>query len=332
MDTPDTPSRQIGAVSGPPDVEIIPARVSLSISGGQSVQAQFTVQVFNAEGPADGTAVVGAASLPAGITAELSPQSVEGQGDVTLTLTAAPDVAPTVATVIVSATVGPHASRSLVTLDVVATGQITPKYQLLTVLYAPPGTNGGNSSSLVQYTSESSTGTTASIDSSFQAGVDVTASVGDGLGSTDFSASQTTDNSSSVSITKTTSDTITVNGPAQDGIDHGDDLFVLWLNPLLNVTIDDHVTWEIGVDGPEMVIQNVFASWLQNPGLMPPGTAQALADAGLTTADYEQILAATRSSPETRPSTPTGSCPSQPPSLTSPRPAPAIRHPPRASR
>ena len=136
-------------------------------------------------------------ALPPGITAELSPQSVDGEGEVTLTLTAAPDVTPTVAEIIVSATAGPHAAHSRVTLDVTATGQLYPKYQLLTVVYAPPGTNGG-SSSQVSYSSQSMTGTTASIDRSFQAGVDVAASVGDDLGSTDFTASQTTDNSSSV--------------------------------------------------------------------------------------------------------------------------------------
>ena len=85
-------------------------------------------------------------------------------------------------------------------MDVKATGQLRPNYHLLTVLYAPPGTSGGNSSSMVQYTNGSTTGTTVSIDSSFQAGVDVTATVGDGLGSTEFSASQTTDNTSSVSV------------------------------------------------------------------------------------------------------------------------------------
>ena len=58
----------------------------------------------------------------------------------------------------------------------------------------------------------------------------------------------------------------------------------------MNVTIDDLVTWELGVDGPLMVIQNAYASWLQNPSLMPQGVAEALAAAGLTTADYEQIL------------------------------------------
>ena len=298
QETPDIASRQIDPFQPPPDVEILPGKASISISGGQTVQAQFTVEVFSAEG--DGIvgdpAAVHVGSLPAGITAELSPQSVVGQGDVTLTLAAAPNVTPTVATIIVSATAGPHASRSLVTLDVKATGQIIPKYKLLTVLYAPPGTSAGNIRTSVAYTDQSTTGTTTSIDSSFQASLDVTASVGDdGLGdSTDFHTSRTTGKTSSVSITKTHSHGISVFGTAQDGIDHGDDEFWLWLNPLLNVTIDDQATWELGVNDVNgttgMNIQFVFAKWLQNPSLMPQDVAQALADACLTTADYRQIL------------------------------------------
>ena len=287
--TTDTPDIAPRTVQGPPDVTISAGQGSLSISGGQSVHAQFTVSAENI--PNGDLPAVHVGSLPAGITAEFSALS----GDIflgattTLTLTAAPDVTPTVATLIVSATAGPAHSEHHVTLDVTATGQLIPKYQLLTVVYAPPGTSGG-SSSQVMYSNSSTTGTTASIDSSFQAGVDVSASVGDGLAGTDFTASQTTDNTSSVSISKTSGYTITVPGPGQDGIDHGNDRFVLWLNPLLNVTVSDQVTWEMGVNGREMIIQWVYASWLQDPSSMPPGVLQALDTAGLDAADYAQIL------------------------------------------
>ncbi len=294
QETPDITSRQIDPFQPPPDVEILPAKASISISGGQTVQAQFTVEVLSAEG--DGIvgdpAAVHVGSLPAGITAELSPQSVVGQGEVTLTLTAAPNVRPTVATVIVSATAGPHASRSLVTLDVKATGQIRPKYQLLTLLYAPPGTKGGSRSTVsnVVYTTGSTTGTTTSISSSFETTETVTASVAGLGGSGEFTASQNTEDTSSVNIQKGENNAITVYGPDQDGIDHGSDMFYLWLNPLLNVTIDDHVTWELGVDGPTMAIQYVLASWLQDPSQMPEDVAQQLTEAGLTQTDYAEIL------------------------------------------
>src|SRR3954470_413878 len=41
-------------------------------------------------------------------------------------------------------------------------GVVQPKYKVMTVIYAPPGRNGGGSTSQVAYGSGSSTGTTAS--------------------------------------------------------------------------------------------------------------------------------------------------------------------------
>jgi hypothetical protein len=47
------------------------------------------------------------------------------------------------------------------------TGTVTLKYKVLTVLYAPPGTNGGMSTSQVSYSSGSTTGSTTTATSSF---------------------------------------------------------------------------------------------------------------------------------------------------------------------
>jgi Domain of unknown function (DUF5050) len=65
--------------------------------------------------------------------------------------------------------------RFLQTENALATGTARPKYYILTVLYAPPGTTGGNksagpSNSLVDYGSISTTGTTTTIASSVKAG------------------------------------------------------------------------------------------------------------------------------------------------------------------
>jgi hypothetical protein len=178
------------------------------------------------------------------------------------------------------------------------TGTARPAYQILTVVYAPPGTNGGKSSSSVDYGAGSSTGTTTSTSSSFKAGVDVSTSGGFNLGpvhlgaSTDFNYSSTTTDSSSVEIKKSENFDIKVSGPAQDGINHDHDLFYLWLNPMLSVTIDpeNNLNWELGVDGPNMIIQYVTVDWLKNPSSMPAGVKQQLDAAKLTPADYRQIL------------------------------------------
>ena len=150
----------------------------------------------------------------------------------TLTLTAAPDVTPAEATIQVTASSESVADvNASVILNATATGQAYPKYQILTVLYAPPGTDGGKSSSQVSYSSGSATGTTDSTSNSFKQGVDVTASVGGDIGpvslgaSADFTASQTSGETSQVQINKGTNNQINVSGPAQDGINHGNDLY-----------------------------------------------------------------------------------------------------------
>ena len=179
-------------------------------------------------------------------------------------------------------------------VDPIATGNVLPKYYVLTVLYAPPGTNGGKSASLVDYSSGSSTGTTTSATSSFKAGVTVSASTqitGDTL-SAQLSTSVTTTDQTSENITKSQTYDIKVPGPGEDGISHDHDLFVLMLNPLVvvNVYPGNNVLWTMGVNGQVMNVQLVYVAWLKNPSTMATGVQQALNAAGLTATDYAQIL------------------------------------------
>jgi hypothetical protein len=272
---------------------------SVSLSSGQSVTVQFSVARHNAQMPIS----LGIGSLPTGITAAFSPKllpaSVASQ-QFSLTLTAAANIQPVKATIEVTASgSGVSPANASVTLTASAFGQVRPLYQLLTVIYAPPGTTSGKGDSQVVYGSGSTTGTTNSASASFKAGVSVTASVGVNLGpvalggSGQFTASQTTTDSSSVSVAKSSSEQLTVPGPSENGIDHGHDLFYIWMNPLLNVTVgpQKNVEWEMTVDGPTMLVQYVYANWLQDPSLMPQNVTQAFAARGLTTADYAQILA-----------------------------------------
>jgi hypothetical protein len=181
--------------------------------------------------------------------------------------------------------------------DVIGTGR--PRYKVLALIYSPPGTNGGKASSYVEYGTSSTTGTTTSTSASFKDGVDVTASVGVNLpvvklgASGEFSASKTTTNTDTLDIKKTTTTTIRVTGPAEDGINHDHDLFYLWLNPLINLDLDpeNNIVWSLVVDGPTMNLQYVYVGWLKNPATMPPGVASELKSAGLTAQDYQEILA-----------------------------------------
>jgi hypothetical protein len=280
----------------PPVIFITPTNNSVTLNSGQSITVSFLLERINAYVPVS----LRVGSVPPGITAALSHQSLPATvSNFSLTLTAAENVTPAEATIEIWAVGGDLSAVARVTVNAVAAGQVRPAYQILTVVYAPPGTNGGKSSSQVSYGSGSTTGTIDSTSNSFKEGVDVTASVGGTIGivnlgaSGDFTASQTTTQTSQVNINKGANYQINVTGPNADGIHHNNDLFYLWLNPQLNVTVDHlgNVAWEIAVNGQEMLIQYVYVEWLQNPSSMPPGVAQNLAAAGLTTADYAQILA-----------------------------------------
>ena len=111
---------------------------------------------------------------------------------------------------------------------------------------------------------------------------------------TQFSASATTTDTSSENITKSQTYDIKVPGPGADGISHDHDMFLLMLNPLLAVSVypGNNTQWTMGVNGPVMNIQSVYVGWLKNPSTMAAGVKQQLDAAGLTAADYAQILAA----------------------------------------
>jgi hypothetical protein len=164
------------------------------------------------------------------------------------------------------------------------------------VLYAPPGTTGGNNSvgtstSLVDYGSGSTTGTMTTIADSVKAGFSLHVGA-DKVGSLQFDFSQNTTDSSSISIQKAETFDMKIPGPATDGIDHYHDVFVLLLNPLLTVATfpGNNVQVAMGVDGPIMNIQYVYAGWLHGVTPMAPGVKQQLDAAGLDDEDYQQIL------------------------------------------
>src|SRR6185295_1236808 len=70
----------------------------------------------------------------------------------------------------------------------IVTGTVQPRYYILSVMYAPPGTHGGDISSSVKYGSGSTTGTTVSASSSFKDSNSVSVST-DSLGYVQLEAS-----------------------------------------------------------------------------------------------------------------------------------------------
>ena len=170
---------------------------------------------------------------------------------------------------------------------------IRPRYQILTVVYAPPGTNGGHSTSSVEYSHGSSAGTTTTISNSTKAGVSVTVSVGipKELGaSASFGVSSNQTDTTALDVKKSDTYTLKVSGPSADGIDHDHDLIYLWLNPIVTAAFDSNgnVRWGLAVDGPDMIIQYVYAGWLKDPVKYK----EQLAPLGLADDEYPEILKA----------------------------------------
>ena len=119
----------------------------------------------------------------------------------------------------------------------------------------------------------------------FESGSDVKAEMDQGglfgggiKTSLDFDSSNSSTSASSTDVRKTAGFRLTVNGPASDGIDHDADLIYLWLNPQVNISIDqvNNVAWRLSVGGPVMNVQFLYVSWLKQPQLIPPGVQQQL--------------------------------------------------------
>jgi len=178
-------------------------------------------------------------------------------------------------------------------------GDIRPKYMLLTVIYAPPGTAGGKTSSFVDYSTGSTLGSTVDVSHAFKSDYSVSAglSVNGGVASAnvtlsdEWTAQQTTTDEYKVDSTAKMDKKVP--GPSVDGIDHGYDEFVLWLNPILHVTVQGKkLTYTPGVDGSALQSIYVYASELKNPTTMRADVAAALNARGLTVTDYNNILSA----------------------------------------
>lgn len=161
------------------------------------------------------------------------------------------------------------------------TGTVTPKFMVLTLMYAPPGVKSdvpGGTRSNVTYSTGSSAGALHSVSQSFTVGVSAGVSAGvpnsDQIGA-NWSASLSASQESSVKITKTASNSLTQNGSNTiDGLDHDLDTFVLWINPRLTVSIDN--------------LGNV--SWVPAPYLDPQTGTTVIATAQMSVAALKQSI------------------------------------------
>ncbi len=177
---------------------------------------------------------------------------------------------------------------------------LTPKYVIQALVYAPPGcTSGpgaqcgtGNGSSFVDYGQGSSNGTKITTKDSFQLGVTISydnSSLVDAIGGGgSYGFSETHTDSTAVNVTKSSTFDLKVQGNG-DGIDHGQDVFLLLLKP--TVTLKKHgdtILWSFSSGGTPY---EVYVSELRQPSTMRPAVAKVLNEVGLTRDDYNAILA-----------------------------------------
>lgn len=180
-----------------------------------------------------------------------------------------------------------------------AVGTIKPKYLVLLVAYAPPGTNGGKSISSVSYSSGSSAGTSTTVSQTFKSGMSssVDASFLGIGGGNSFEATTSKTDSTSVDIKKSTNLTIKIDGPSANGIDHNRDYIYLWLQPQITLSLTSiSAVWSFSGQGTAL-IQYVQAGWLSDsclqnqnqPGCMPSSVYQTLTNLGLNNDDFKEI-------------------------------------------
>jgi hypothetical protein len=184
-------------------------------------------------------------------------------------------------------------------------GTVKPKYMVLSVVYAPPGTNGGHSTSSVVYEGGSSAGSSTSVSNTFKQSYSVSAMTGGGfIGQVDvglsFSYAKSVTDDQSIDYKKTTNSKITVFGPSVDNIDHDHDLIYLWLNPQvdLSLTSSSGVWTFVGAGTAE--ITYVYAGSLRNPSChfdaamhptcMRDDVRNYLKRFGITEQDFPDIL------------------------------------------
>jgi len=156
--------------------------------------------------------------------------------------------------------------------------ELYPTYQILSILYDAPGNRSSNG-----YTNTSTNTLTSSISKTFSNATAISVSgsfAGNGFG-VSFSASTSTQDSHSIQFSTSNGSGASL-GSVGNSVDHSQDQFLIWLNPMVVVTptgtnsANYSMSTPIGSNGqPEpMDIVNINVADLQNPNLIPIGVLQ----------------------------------------------------------
>lgn len=185
-------------------------------------------------------------------------------------------------------------------------GYVNPKYQVVGIIYAPPGSH-----SSVSYTNSNLVSSTISTKKSYTTGytVGVATKLSKGIGawkfgsldssvqsSTSWSQATTTTDTSAVTVQKQTSyQNGPFLGPTCDycGVDHDYDIILVWLNPVHLFTLTNGgVVQPSGygfstLDQPGLDIYQVYAGELNGDFAMRSSTTTAFARAWASTTNFD---------------------------------------------
>jgi hypothetical protein len=188
---------------------------------------------------------------------------------------------------------GYSASSPLASSENYLSGMVYPKYVVLGVTYAPPG-----SASNVNYTNTTAFGSSSNLSNSFTQTNKFSTSVGyktalfgvlpggsvTGTFSTNWS--NESDSSSSYTVNQTTANGTIVYGPTSSavGLDHDADVVWIWLNPVTTFTelAPKNLDWtgfSYDMRDPlgRMDVYGVYMSYLNGDAAIPPNVASVLA-------------------------------------------------------
>lgn len=199
------------------------------------------------------------------------------------------------------------------TMESFSVGGVGPQYTVLSVIYAPPGGGGTSNKSYIDYANTTEVGTNTTWDSSFTTASTYTAGgsffgITTSLSTTD---TQEVDDSDSIAINQTTTVSDIYSGAYPSGavgLDHDNDIILVWLNPALNCVAEEE--WTVipapvavqciifdpkmapgDPDDPEMDTVQLPVGWLDGHYTMPADTQQILENHGITSAVYPTLLA-----------------------------------------
>jgi hypothetical protein len=177
---------------------------------------------------------------------------------------------------------------------------VTPKYLVLTIIYAPPGMKGPKGTGTITYQEGTTVGTVTSASKSFKQAYDVSANVSGGYfgagGGDDLSVGYSKTVSDKQSLDIKVSQTGGLKGQGSDsenGVNNDNYAIYLALNPKVNLQLAPSLVQWTFADPASFVVTHVFVAWLKNPTLFQteaPSVKKLLQDNGITEQDYPDIL------------------------------------------